>query len=130
VATVYNLRVAEYHTYFVGSLEWGFSVWAHNAYFANQQLLNDHFNDHGMEVGATTPQEYEQYASGFLTGPLQPSMEEGIRASDGSLLRFDNVTQEFGVLGSDGNIVTYFIPDPAIHGQPTNFDYFQQQLRR
>jgi len=29
--TVYNLRVADYHTYFVGSSEWGFSVWAHNA---------------------------------------------------------------------------------------------------
>jgi hypothetical protein len=28
---VYNLRVADYHTYFVGSEEWGFSVWAHNA---------------------------------------------------------------------------------------------------
>ena len=32
VATVYNCRVAEYHTYFVGGEEWGFSVWAHNAY--------------------------------------------------------------------------------------------------
>ena len=29
--TVYNLRIEEYHTYFVGSAEWGFSVWAHNA---------------------------------------------------------------------------------------------------
>jgi RHS repeat-associated protein len=29
---VYNLRVQDYHTYFVGSEEWGFSVWAHNAY--------------------------------------------------------------------------------------------------
>jgi hypothetical protein len=29
--TVYNLRVANYHTYFVGSRAWGFSVWAHNA---------------------------------------------------------------------------------------------------
>jgi hypothetical protein len=27
---VYNLRVAEYHTYFVGNRDWGFSVWAHN----------------------------------------------------------------------------------------------------
>lgn len=27
VATVYNLRVSDYHTYFVGSREWGFSVW-------------------------------------------------------------------------------------------------------
>ena len=28
--TVYNLRVADYHTYFVGTPEWGFAVWAHN----------------------------------------------------------------------------------------------------
>jgi len=28
---VYNLRVQDYHTYFVGAAEWGFSVWAHNA---------------------------------------------------------------------------------------------------
>src|SRR6266404_1401581 len=27
---VYNLRVAEFNTYFVGCDEWGFSVWAHN----------------------------------------------------------------------------------------------------
>ncbi|MDW8244736.1 MAG: polymorphic toxin-type HINT domain-containing protein [Thermogemmata sp.] len=30
--TVYNCRVADWHTYFVGSEEWGFSVWAHNSY--------------------------------------------------------------------------------------------------
>jgi RHS repeat-associated protein len=30
VAPVYNMRVEEYHTYFVGSAEWGFSVWVHN----------------------------------------------------------------------------------------------------
>ncbi len=27
---LYNLRVADYHTYFVGAEGWGFSVWAHN----------------------------------------------------------------------------------------------------
>jgi RHS repeat-associated protein len=30
--TVYNLRVADYHTYFVGDTSWGFAVWAHNTY--------------------------------------------------------------------------------------------------
>jgi hypothetical protein len=30
--TVYNLRIADYHTYFVGTPEWRFSVWAHNLY--------------------------------------------------------------------------------------------------
>jgi hypothetical protein len=29
--TVYNLQVADSHTYFVGCGEWGFAVWAHNA---------------------------------------------------------------------------------------------------
>ena len=28
--TVYNLRVADHHTYFVGGDGWGFAVWAHN----------------------------------------------------------------------------------------------------
>jgi hypothetical protein len=30
VVTVYNWRIADWHTYFVGSGEWGFAVWAHN----------------------------------------------------------------------------------------------------
>ncbi|MCZ2340833.1 MAG: HINT domain-containing protein, partial [Bacteroidales bacterium] len=30
VEVVYNLRVADWHTYFVGGEDWGFSVWAHN----------------------------------------------------------------------------------------------------
>lgn len=28
---VFNLRVADYHTYFVGKPEWGFAAWVHNA---------------------------------------------------------------------------------------------------
>jgi hypothetical protein len=32
---VYNGRVAEYHTYFVGDEGWGFSLWAHNSYAPN-----------------------------------------------------------------------------------------------
>jgi hypothetical protein len=30
--TVYNLHICDFHTYFVGAEEWGFSVWAHNSY--------------------------------------------------------------------------------------------------
>jgi RHS repeat-associated protein len=29
--TVYNVEVADFHTYFVGCREWGWSAWAHNA---------------------------------------------------------------------------------------------------
>jgi hypothetical protein len=34
IGHVYNMRVAEWHTYFVGEENWGFSVWAHNANYA------------------------------------------------------------------------------------------------
>ena len=37
VTTVYNLRVAEHHTYFVGCDEWGFSVWAHNSSYLTRK---------------------------------------------------------------------------------------------
>ncbi len=33
-AIVYNLRVSDWHTYFVGTSAWGFSIWAHNADYA------------------------------------------------------------------------------------------------
>jgi hypothetical protein len=36
--TVYNVRVADHHTYFVGEESWGWAAWAHNLY---QPLFND-----------------------------------------------------------------------------------------
>jgi hypothetical protein len=41
VETVYNLRVADFHTYFVGCQTWGFSVWAHNEYTGLRGGLSD-----------------------------------------------------------------------------------------
>jgi hypothetical protein len=38
---VYNLRVSDYHTYFVGCLDWGFSVWAHNDYGTFRKALGE-----------------------------------------------------------------------------------------
>ena len=40
---VYNLRVANWHTYFVGGDDWGFSVWAHNTCYEIRQLADGRF---------------------------------------------------------------------------------------
>jgi hypothetical protein len=40
VTTVYNMRIAEYHTYFVGDVDWGFSVWAHNSEYEAPRTPN------------------------------------------------------------------------------------------
>jgi hypothetical protein len=47
--TVYNLRIEEYHTYFVGCAEWGFSIWAHNAFYSSP-LLNEMNEFMGPEI--------------------------------------------------------------------------------
>jgi hypothetical protein len=45
--TVYNLRVAEHHSYFVGDDGWGLAVWAHNTYLTNAQ------RQHYLAIGRT-----------------------------------------------------------------------------
>jgi RHS repeat-associated protein len=42
IETVYNMRVAEFSTYFVGCDEWGFSVWAHNECFYRAMSEKEH----------------------------------------------------------------------------------------
>jgi len=52
---VYNLRVAEFHTYFVGCDEWGFSVWAHNTCF---EIIRLPSGEHALvRRGTTAPLE-------------------------------------------------------------------------
>jgi RHS repeat-associated protein len=51
VTTVYNLRVADYHTYFVGSARWGFSVWSHNLMCAGWNHFVPRFMGNQMPYG-------------------------------------------------------------------------------
>ena len=57
----------------------------------------------------------------------------------GDLVRYDPSTDEFGVLGADGYIRTYFVAVPCAsmpsgtrdcHNEPTNLDYFRQECKR
>ena len=50
-AKVYNFRVADWHTYFVGDSSWGFSVWAHNA-SCDAKILGKNLEAAGKVRGA------------------------------------------------------------------------------
>ena len=39
--TVYNLRVADFHTYFVGGKIWSVDAWVHNASYAPRSAAKD-----------------------------------------------------------------------------------------
>jgi RHS repeat-associated protein len=94
--------------------------------FASDALLQSHFEDHGSDFGATTAAEYAQQADTFLNGPLESGALEKIRPN-GDIVRYNPASEEFGVATADGTIRTYFKPDPAIHGLPSNLDYFNER---
>jgi filamentous hemagglutinin len=95
--------------------------------FASEPQLLDHFGRHAADFGATSPADYEAMADRFLTGDLPPGALEKVRPN-GDVVRYNPVTEEFGVLKSGGaTIRTYYVPDPAVHGYPSNLEYFHAQ---
>ncbi len=65
---VYNLRVAEDHTYFVGDENWAFGVWAHNAYAIVHQWDNGLPNTKHFSVEIITDNgvSYETHQMGGI----------------------------------------------------------------
>ena len=82
-AAVYNLRIEEYHTYFVGTPEWGFSVWSHNTSYDSAKLgkaLTD--------KGPARPSNLHQAAHVVPTGAFSnrlPIVREAIRDAKAAL---------------------------------------------
>ena len=64
--------------------------------------------------------------SKFLRNPPQGTLT-GIR-SNGDVVRYDPEMNMFGVMDVCGAPRTFFKPDPAISGYPTNLDYFNAQF--
>jgi pyocin large subunit-like protein len=92
-----------------------------------------HFMDHAMDFSAATEFQYEEMADIFLTKPRTADMFECMRAL-GDRVRFDQITNEYGVIASNGVIRTYFIPKKCsalpkavrrikCHRFPTHLDY-------
>ena len=99
--------------------------------FRARWLLNQHFDDHTQDFGAANEWAYEALADAFLGGPLGATVIECFRTQfDGARVRYDYVSQEFGILDVNRYILTYFKPDPAEHGHSTNRAYFDWQKRR
>lgn len=82
--------------------------------FQNSVALTDHFVKHRDDFGVTTEAQYEQLADVFCGGPMDANTTQHIRSSDGAILRYNSVTNEFGVVGTDGCIRTYFKPRQGI----------------
>lgn len=117
----------------------------HTRGFASDRQLNRHFAKHARDLGLKTIAEYEECADRFL-GSARPSHVRECTRRHGDLVRFDPVTDLYGILGTGGVIRTCFRPVPCssviavrraiirlaglCHGHSTNLDYYQAECRK
>lgn len=96
--------------------------------FLTTDELVHHFFEHRAEFGVPDACTYLLMADRFLGQSLGRALECTRR--NGDLVRYNPSTEEFGVLGRDRVIRTYFKPDPYWHCEPDNLVYFQAECRK
>lgn len=102
----------------------------------DRENLEEHFDKHGQDFDAATPEEYERFADAFIgRQPVVPPLHECFR-SNGVRCIYDTQTEEYAVVDPSGIVVTYFRPFAAgrlpenqrpdgSHGYQTNWQYFR-----
>lgn len=85
--------------------------------FRNDNLLDEHYDKHGIEMGFASAEEYELAAYKVI---INPDTLHKIEAEDGDDVYYLEATNEFVVVSQDGYIRTYFNPDAGI-------DYYNRQ---
>lgn len=105
--------------------------------FADAQELAEHFEKHITirgEIVVTTAAEYEQLADTFLGIPVNAHTHECHRqmrdGSRGDTIRYNRMTQEYGILSKDNVIRSYYIVDPRVHRKGSNYDYWRWDCSR
>ena len=113
--------------------------------FLNPRQLNRHFAMHGADFGASGASAYEMLADMFLGGARVSPIQECTRGR-GDIVRFNPLTDEYGVADSNGTIRTYFKPVPCsslsgaikisminsgrCHRHASNLLYFQSECMK
>jgi hypothetical protein len=87
--------------------------------FLNPRQLNRHYASHGAEFGAKSATQYQALADMFLGGIRVQPIEECVRGK-GDIVRFNPVTDEYGVLDSGSTIRTYFKPVSCVETRALN----------
>jgi hypothetical protein len=82
VAPVYNLRVADDHTYFVGCDEWGFSVWAHNASYYHGTDIESALS---ITMGGIQPVGLDDFKFNMTDDPSYAAYQASLTAAERNL---------------------------------------------
>lgn len=84
---------------------------ANDISFRNSELLNEHFQKHGVEMGFSSASAYEEAAREVVQ---DSNSLHKIEAEDGDDVYYLKSTNEFVIVSTDGYIRTYFKPEDGI----------------
>lgn len=85
--------------------------------FRNSELLEEHYEKHGIEMGFASANEYEKAAAAVINAP---GVLHKYEKEDNDDVYYLESTNEFVIVSTDGYIRTYFKPD-------SGKDYFDKQ---
>ncbi len=85
--------------------------------FRSEQLLEEHYQKHGVEMGFETKEDYVAAANVVI---YSPDALHKLEAEDGDDVYYLEATNEFVIVSTDGYIRTYFYPS-------SGKDYFDRQ---
>lgn len=128
---MWDITVDGAHSFFVTSASvlvhnWGGSdLWTETSSRTSYENLVDHYVNHGADFGAQDAVNYYQQARSFADDP--PAGSDWFTRTDRRTVIYDPGSNTFAVVDPEGVPATFFKPDPAVHGLPTNWDYFQSQ---
>jgi hypothetical protein len=125
---VYNLEVAGDHKYLVGAD----GLLSHNnngCWQGGAKNALDHYKKHKDDFPhLNNAKEYVDEASDFVSNP--PSSASVVtRQRDGTKVVYDPKSNRIGFQNKSGEPASYYKPDPSVHGEPSNMDYFQKVTR-
>lgn len=83
--------------------------------FRNDDLLNSHYQKHGVEMGFASPEDYLASANAVIN---DPNALHKLEAEDNDEVYYLEDTQEFVVVSTDGYIRTYYY---------ASLDYYNRQ---
>lgn len=85
--------------------------------FRNSDMLDSHYEKHGVEMGFASAEEYEKAAAAVITAP---GVLHKFEKEDNDDVYYLESTNEFVIVSTDGYIRTYFKPN-------SGKDYFDKQ---
>jgi pyocin large subunit-like protein len=91
--------------------------------FRTRDRLLDHYDKHGAEFKAASPEAYLVLAQTLRAAPPGGEVREIVRPTDGVISKFDRRTGAFVAFDADSIIRTFFKPND---GEA----YFERQARR